>query len=166
MTRDKNYILDQEVAARKLHRMALEIIENNLDESHIILAGIRESGSVIARNLQQLIASISGIKTQLITISLDKKNPGEITLSEQADFNDKVIVLVDDVANSGRTLLYALKPFLAFHPRKIQTAILVSRSHNSFPVHADYVGLPVTTTRQEHIFVEVEGETVRGAYLQ
>jgi pyrimidine operon attenuation protein / uracil phosphoribosyltransferase len=166
MATGKNYILNEEVAARKLHRMALEIVENNLEEDAIILAGIRESGSVIARILQQLIASISDLPTELITISLDKKSPGPITLSSSPDFTDKVIILVDDVANSGRTLLYALKPFLDYHPRKIQTAILVSRNHNSFPVNADYIGLPIATTRQEHIYVEVEGEKVKGAYLQ
>jgi pyrimidine operon attenuation protein/uracil phosphoribosyltransferase len=166
MTAVKNYILDETVAAKKLRRMALEIVENNLDENEIILAGIRESGSVIARNLQELIAGYSSIKTTLITLSLDKKHPAEVELSEQLSFDDKVIIIVDDVANSGKTLLYALKPFLAFHPRKIEIAILVSRSHNSFPVNTDYVGLSVATTLQDHIFVEVQGEKVVGAYLE
>jgi pyrimidine operon attenuation protein/uracil phosphoribosyltransferase len=82
------------------------------------------------------------------------------------DFTNKVIILVDDVANSGKTLLYALKPFLAFHPKKIQMLVLVERSHNSFPVHPDYVGLSVSTTLQEHIYVEVEEGKIAGTYLQ
>ncbi len=166
MATTKNYILDASVAGKKLRRMALEIIENNADENDLILAGIRESGSVIARNLQQLIAEYSSIHTELITISLDKREPKEVTLSHNLDFNNKVIVVIDDVANSGKTLLYALKPFLAFQPRKIETAILVGRSHNSFPIQTDYVGLTVATTLQDHIYVEVDGEKVTGAYLK
>jgi pyrimidine operon attenuation protein / uracil phosphoribosyltransferase len=162
----KNYILDEGTAARKLQRMAYEILENNLDEPELILAGIRDSGSVIARNIQQLLQQIGGMKTELIDISLDKKNPGEISLSQKMDFTNKVIVVVDDVANSGKTMLYAMKPFLAFQPKKIQTLALVERTHKKYPVKTDYVGLSVATTLQEHIYVDVEESVIKGAYMQ
>lgn len=162
----KNYILDQSVAEKKLRRMALEIVENNPDEKTIILAGIRESGSVVAKCMQKILGEISSIKTELLGIALDKKQPKEVTLSQQMDFTDKVIIIVDDVANSGRTLLYALKPFLDFQPRKIQALVLVARSHNSFPVHPDYIGLSIATTLQEHIYVEVSTDKVLGAYMK
>jgi pyrimidine operon attenuation protein/uracil phosphoribosyltransferase len=162
----KNYILDQSVAEKKLRRMALEIIENNPDEKSIVLAGIRESGSVVAQCIQQILSEISGLKTELIGISLDKRRPKEVTLNKKMDFNDKVIIVVDDVANSGKTLLYALKPFLDFQPKKIQALVLVGRSHNSFPVHPDYVGLSIATTLQEHIYVEVSKDKVLGAYMK
>ena len=162
----KNYVLDEGTAARKLQRMAYEILENNLDEPELILAGIRDSGSVIARNIQQLLQQIGGMKTEIIDISLDKKNPGEITLSQKMDFTNKVIVVVDDVANSGKTMLYAMKPFLAFHPKKIQTLALVERTHKKYPVKTDYVGLSVATTLQEHIYVDVEESVIKGAYMQ
>lgn len=161
----KNYILDKTVVGKKLHRMALEIIENNQEEEQIILAGIRESGSVVAKCIQQILSEISSLQTELIVISLDKKEPREVTLSKKMDFNDKVIIIVDDVANSGKTLLYALKPFLDFQPKKIQALVLVSRSHNSFPVFPEYVGLSIATTLQEHIYVEVSGDEVMGAYM-
>lgn len=162
----KNYILDADTANRKLERIAFQILEENESEKEIILAGIRLSGSVVARNIQQILSRICSIPTRLITVTLDKRNPTDIELSESIDFNDKVIILIDDVANSGKTLLYAMKPFLQFHPKKIQTLVLVERTHKSFPVHNDYVGLSVATTVQEHIFVEVEGENVGGAYLE
>jgi Pyrimidine operon attenuation protein/uracil phosphoribosyltransferase len=146
--------------------MAYEILENNLDEQEIILAGIHDRGSVIARNIQQLLAGISSIKTTIIDITLDKKHPREITLSSSPDFNDKVIIVIDDVANSGKTMLYAMKPFLEYHPRKIQTLALVERTHKKYPVKTDYVGLSVATTLQEHIYVDVESNTIKGAYLQ
>lgn len=162
----KKYILDQAVAEKKLRRMALEIIENNLDEKNIILAGVRESGSVVARCIQQILAEAApALNTELIGISMDKRDPKEVTLSEDMDFNDKIIIIVDDVANSGRTLLYALKPFLDYQPKKIQALVLVGRSHNSFPVHPDYVGFSIATTLQEHIYVEVSHDKVLGAYL-
>lgn len=162
----KNYILDADTANRKMQRMAYEIVENNLDERQLILAGIRESGSVIARNIQQLLKQISNLPTELITISLDKKKPAEVTVTPSLDFTDKVVIIIDDVANSGKTLLYAMKPLLAFHPRKIQTLALVERTHKAFPVSTDYVGLSVATTLQEHIFVETEGDQVKGAYME
>lgn len=162
---DKKFILDQSVAEKKLRRMALEILENNACEEPLILAGIHKSGSVVARNVQQMIAEISPVKTELLTITLDKREPREIKLSAEADFNQKVIIIVDDVANSGKTLLYAIKPFLEYHPKKIQTLVLVERSHNSFPVRPDYVGISIATTLQEHIFVEVKEDKVLGAYL-
>src|SRR5688572_12254934 len=105
--------------------MALEIIEHNPDEKQLILAGIRESGSVMARTIQQLIAEISPVKIELISITLDKRKPKEVILSKTVDVNDKVIIVVDDVANSGKTLLYAMKPFLEHSPKKIQTLVLV-----------------------------------------
>ena len=163
----KNYILDQSVAEKKLRRMALEILENNADEKEIIIVGIEESGSVVARHIQEIIAELSpDIETDFLSIKLDKRTPKKIELSGQTDFNGKVIIVVDDVANSGKTLLYALKPFLDFQPRKIQTLVLVERSHNSFPVRPDYVGISISTTLQEHIFVEVNEKRVLGAYLE
>jgi len=166
MEATKNYILDKAIAAKKLKRMAYEILENNINEDYIILAGIRESGSVVARNIQQLLSGISSVKTDLIMITLDKHLPKDVKLSRQLDFNNKVIIVIDDVANSGKTLLYALKPFLDYQPQKIQTLILVERSHKTFPIHPDYVGLSIATTLQEHIYVEVNSEEVLGAYLK
>ena len=120
-TGEKKYILNQAVAEQKMRRMALEIMENNQEEKELILAGIRESGSVVARNIQRMIHEIADVKTELLTIKLDKRLPDEIVLSKSFDFNDKVIIVIDDVANSGKTLLYSLKPFLAYHPKKIQS---------------------------------------------
>lgn len=162
----KNYILDQTTASRKLQRMAYEIVENNLDETDILLVGIRENGSIIAENIQQLLQQISSIRSQLIHLSLDKRVPADITLSQEMDFNGRVIIIIDDVANSGKTMLYAIKPFLAYHPKKIQTLVMVERTHKAFPVNSDYVGVSVSTTLQEHIYVEVNGSSVVGAWME
>jgi|SRR6185312_12535900 len=165
---EKNYILSQAVAEKKLRRMAYEILENNSAEQRLILAGIRESGSVVARNIERHLLEITGGKLaiDLITVSLDKKRPGPVTLSRLPELDDKVVVVIDDVANSGRTLLYAMRPFLDHHPRKIEALVLVERSHKAFPVQPDYTGLSLSTTLQEHIYVEVEGDLVKGAWLE
>lgn len=165
---EKNYILSREVAEKKLRRMAYEILENNSDERQLILAGIRESGSVVARNIQRHLLEITGgrLSIQLIAIALDKKRPGPVTLSRVPELDDQVVIVIDDVVNSGRTLLYAMKPFLDHHPRKIEVLVLVERSHTAFPVRPDYTGLSLSTTLQEHIYVEVEGDVVMGAWLE
>lgn len=162
----KNYILDRSTAARKLERMAYEIVENNLTEEQVLLVGIKENGSIIAHNIQELLRQISSIGSELIHLSLDKRSPGEIKLSREVDFTGKVIIVIDDVANSGKTMLYALKPFLGFHPKKIQTLVMVERTHKAFPVNSDYVGVSVATTLQEHIYVEVDGSIVTGAWME
>lgn len=162
----KKYILNQSSSLQKMERMAFEIWEQNMDESGIILAGVRNSGSVVAKAMKQLLEKLTPLQVQLISIQLDKKHPNEVTLSESVDFSNRVVIVVDDVANSGKTILYALQPFLAHHPKKIQTLVLVERTHKAFPINSDFVGLSVSTTLQEHIYVEVEDDAVLGAYLE
>jgi pyrimidine operon attenuation protein/uracil phosphoribosyltransferase len=159
-------ILDKETVQMKLQRMAYEVVENNLDEKKIILVGIKDNGSVIARNVKKILNKISPLEVEIVNLGIDKKYPKDVELSEQNNFSGEVIIIVDDVANSGQTLLYSLKPFLEFRPRKIQTMALVERTHKTFPMHLDYTGLSVATTLQEHIFVQVEGEEVVGAYME
>ncbi|MCD2425463.1 phosphoribosyltransferase [Niabella pedocola] len=161
----KKYLLNTETVEKKLQRLALELIENNLDVPELILVGIEEHGVVLAKNIQQLIQKNSKIATELLTLQLNKKKPEAVTLSREMDFTDKVIVLIDDVTNSGKTLLYALKPFLNAHPARIQTLVLVERTHTLFPITPDYKGISLATTLQDHIYVEVDGDKVTGAYL-
>ena len=158
-------ILTREIAYRKLQRMAYEIAERNINEKQIILAGIKENGSIIARILVSFLKDIFKGKISNIEITIDKKNPKNISLSEEINFDGKVIIVVDDVANSGRTLLYALKPFLDFYPKKIQTLVLVERSYKEFPVASDYVGLSVSTALTEKIIVETSNNEIEGASL-
>src|ERR1043165_1605276 len=115
MTKQKNYILSKLAAEKKLRRMALEIVENNSEEKHLILAGIKESGTIVAKNIQQMLKEFSSVKTDLISIKLDKRKPTDVSLSKKMSFDDKVVIVIDDVVNSGQTLLYALKPFLESH---------------------------------------------------
>jgi len=162
---EKNYILSADAAKKKMRRMAYEILENNTEADHILFAGIAENGLVVARAIAAIVHEISGKSTDVITLSLDKKHPSVVTTDRPVDFNNQVVIIVDDVTNSGKTLTYALKPILEAYPRKIQTLVMVERSHKKYPVHPDYVGVSLSTFLHEHIFVEVTGETIEGAYV-
>lgn len=149
----------------KLSRLAYELYENNIHETHITLAGIADRGMIIAKQLKKKLEKISPLVIELITIIIDKANPIECHLLQEFAPEHKNIIVVDDVANSGKTMLYALKPFLAVVPAKIQIAVLIDRKHKLFPISSDYIGLQLSTTLQEQIIVEVEKEKLLGAYL-
>jgi pyrimidine operon attenuation protein / uracil phosphoribosyltransferase len=161
-----HFFLSKEIAYRKIQRMAYEIVERNMDEKQIILAGIKESGLIIANILHQFLKEIFNGDIIVIGIAIDKKDPKNISLSNETGFENKIIIITDDVANTGKTLLYALKPFLNFYPKKIQTLVLVERSHKEFPVSPDYVGLSVSTALSEKIIVETEEGEIIGARIQ
>lgn len=161
----KQYILDKVSANKKLKRIALEIAERNIGEAKLTIAGIKENGSIIGKKIGNYLKEVFPGEVASIDISIDKRNPGHIGSIDGNDFNDAVVILVDDVANSGRTMLYALKPFLTFYPKKIQTVALVERTHKSFPVDVDYIGLSISTAQDEHITVEVENGEVTGAWI-
>ncbi|RAJ81807.1 pyrimidine operon attenuation protein/uracil phosphoribosyltransferase [Chitinophaga dinghuensis] len=163
---EKNVILTQDIIQKKLERIAYEIYEHNSDGEEIILAGIWERGLNVARKIADILQQISPLKPRIIELRLDKQNPAAVTVSEEVDFNGKVVVVVDDVANSGRTMLYALKPLLSYLPLKIQTAVLVDRRHKSFPLSVDFVGFSLATTLQENVVVETAGNEIVSAYLQ
>ncbi len=163
---EKKYILSKADAEIKLQRMAYEIVERNAEETEIILAGIKDNGLIIANKLKKILQPLFVTTIPVLEISINKRIPDVIAVSPEHDMNDKVIIIVDDVVNSGKTLLYALKPFLSFHPKKIQTLVLVERTHKMFPVTSDYVGLSLATTLQENIVVEVDGNEIAGAYME
>jgi pyrimidine operon attenuation protein/uracil phosphoribosyltransferase len=161
----KKYILRAEEVKRKIRRLAYEIAERNFGETDICFAGIADQGFQLANLLQRELANIASIKVDLVSVKLDKRNPREIEIHPSMDFTGKNVLLIDDVASSGKTMLYALKPFLDFYPKKIETLVLVERTHKQFPVQPDYVGLSLATTLEEHIYVEVENEEITGAYM-
>jgi len=160
-----NLILTADIARRKLQRMAFEIIEKNIGEKEIILAGIKDSGLIIANIIKAFLQDVFNGKISVIEIDIDKKDPKQISMSESGNFDDAVVIITDDVANTGKTLLYALKPFMDFYPKKIQVLVLVERSHKEFPVAPDYVGLSIATATDERIIVEANGKEILGARL-
>jgi pyrimidine operon attenuation protein / uracil phosphoribosyltransferase len=160
-----NSILTSEDVNRKIRRMAFEIAERNGDCDSVFIAGIAGNGIIVAKAIINELKDILSCPVEFITITIDKNNPLNVSIDRQINYDDKTIILVDDVANSGRILLYALKSFLEYKPRSIQTLVLVERSHKLFPVQTDYVGLSIATTLQEHITVQTEEGKISGAWL-
>lgn len=163
---NRNYILTAEAAQHKLSRLALEIAEHLAeDESPLVIIGVLHHGMVIAEKITALVKQHLSLTVELISMEMNKDLPVDIVLSKEVDFTGKNVIIVDDVTNSGKTLLYALKPLLDYHPKRVQTLVLVERMHKLYPVKSDYVGLSIATTLQDHICVEVENGEVRGAYV-
>ncbi|MDB5229374.1 MAG: phosphoribosyltransferase [Chitinophagaceae bacterium] len=159
-------LFNKEVAEKKLHRMSLEIAEQLTgDQSPLVILGIEKNGVVIAKKIASFLQPYLKMPARLANISLNKQKPGEVKINADIDFNGVNIIITDDVTNSGRTLLYACKPLLSYHPKSIRTLVLVERMHRHFSMRPDFVGLSVATTLQDHIQVEVEEEDISGAYL-
>jgi len=164
----RSLILSADDIAKKIERISYEILENNDEEQEIILAGIRQKGFVFAQRLESKLRTIGPVSVILTDIQLQKHRPtgSEILMGiDSSTVNNKVVIVCDDVANTGRTLLYAMKPFLDFFPKKIQVAVLVDRKHKTYPVSADYVGLSLSTTMQELITVEIGSGIEDAVYL-
>jgi pyrimidine operon attenuation protein / uracil phosphoribosyltransferase len=164
----KTLILNSQQIGQKINRIAYEIYENNYDEKEIVIAGIAKNGFVLAGRIAEVLQGISKIKIQLIEISLDKEDPFnsavKIKLSDK-ELKNKVIILVDDVLNSGKTLIFGAKLFLNAPVKRLTTAVLVDRGHNRYPIKADVVGLSLSTTLQEHITVELNKKGKETVYL-
>jgi len=154
---------------QKLNRLAYEIYEHTLDEKEIMLAAIDGNGYLVAKKLQDILKKVAKYKIILGKISLDKKNPlakKPITDFTDKDYKNKTVILVDDVLNSGRTLIYAVQLFLNQPIKKLHTVVLVDRSHTQYPVKADFVGLSLSTTLQEHIIADFSKKGKETVYLE
>jgi pyrimidine operon attenuation protein/uracil phosphoribosyltransferase len=162
-------ILDAQTIELKLDRMAFQALELTYGNDELVILGIEPGGGY---DLAKIIASkVSGYdpakKVEFSSVYVNKPEPlkEEVYLKDNLDLNNKTILLIDDVGNSGRTLFYALKPLTKFYPKKIIIAILVDRTHKTFPIKADIVGFPIATTLNEHIIVRVADGVAEGAYL-
>lgn len=159
-------ILDQEAIQRKLLRMAYQLWELHSREKKLVIIGVEGSGVVVAKQLAALVEKISPLKVELHSLQLHKKNPLSRPIKLEVNLSQQSVVLVDDVAKSGKTLMYALKPLLDTDPASVKIAVLVDRKHKSFPIVPDIVGHSIATTLQDHIEVVCEGDDIVAAYLE
>ncbi len=153
-------ILDADRVARKLLRMAWQIWEHNSNRDSITLVGIADNGAHIARRLAAHLKVISPLHVQVLRMDLNKKSPLDEPINLSGAINDSSLVLVDDVANSGKTLLYALKPLMETGPEQILLAVLLDRKHKAFPITPDIIGQRIATTLQENILVAIDGDSI------
>lgn len=156
----KHTILTHEEIQHKIRRIAYQIYESNVDEEAIILAGISANGFTFAEKIAIVLREISGMEVVLCEVFIDKKNPqAPVTTSLPVEaYSGRSVVLADDVLNSGATLIYGVKHFLEVPLKNFKTAVLVNRNHKRYPVKADFKGLSLSTSLQEHIHVVFSGE--------
>jgi len=162
-------LLDQNQIKRKIKRLAFEILENNFDESQLLLAGINNNGMGFARMLLQQLKQISDIELELTSIKLNPAAPLEqpITIDKSAEeLKGKNIIIVDDVANTGRTIFYAFQPLMYLIPKKIEVAVLVDRKHKSFPIEVNYFGMTLHTTLKDNIKVDIINRKEQSVFLE
>lgn len=151
-------ILDEKQIRQKIRRLTIEILERNLNEPEIILAGINNNGLEMANLLMQELIGRTEANITLTRLRLNPASPvnNPIVLEMPIEeVQEKVVIVVDDVANTGRTVFYAIKPLLDALPKKVEVAVLIDRKHKSFPIQADYVGLSLATTLKENIEVKI-----------
>ena len=164
----KSKILDTNQISQKLNRMAYEVYEKNYSEKELLLVGIEGNGYKVAERLAEILKKISPLKIKLSRIIMDKESPWlnepKIDLADK-DFLNKSVLIIDDVLNSGKTLMYAVKPFLRDPVKRLNVLVLVDRSHTRYPVKADFVGLSLSTTMQDHIEADFSKKGKETVYL-
>lgn len=161
-------LLTHDQIQQKINRMAYQLFESNFTESEIILAGIEQRGYILAQRIQTSLLKFSKQKVTLLSIEVEKDTPYQTFQNKeiaQEIFENKVVIVVDDVLNSGKTLIYGVNQFLHAPVKKISTLVLIDRNHKRFPVNADYVGLSLATTLKQHIRV-VFSESKDEAFLE
>ena len=146
---------------QKINRIAFQIIENNFKESKLFVGGISGTGSLLAKRIQDVLIQNSDLEIEFFTVTVDKQNPLNRLIETSIDvkrFTNGVVILVDDVLNSGSTMQYALVKLLEVPTKQIKTVALVDRRHRRYPVKCDFVGLTLSTTLKDMVEVRVEGE--------
>lgn len=164
-------ILNEQQIEQKIKRLAIQILEHNHDETEVYLIGINNNGLGFAQMLFDAIHNIEVEKPtfHLTQVILSPANPlgkgVDIQLPLQ-QLEGKAIIFVDDVANTGRTLFYAMKPVLVdILPKKVEVAVLVDRKHKNFPIFINYVGLTLATTLSENIDVQIRNVETKAVHL-
>lgn len=163
----KNIILTNQEIEHKIKRIAYQIYETFVDEEEIVIAGIASNGSVFAKKISDALKNISTLKISLCEVQINKVNP-ELpvhTSLTKEQYSDKGLVLVDDVLNTGTTLIYAVRHFLDVPLKKFKTVVLVDRNHKKFPVKADFKGISLSTSSLEHVQVVFDDNGDSYAYL-
>ncbi len=163
-------ILTDRQIRQKIRRLAIQILERNFGEPEIVLAGLNNNGFGFA---QMMLAELEPIcppttKITLTRLRLSPANPLADPISidlPDEELAGRVVIVVDDVANSGRTLFFAMKPLLEVLPKKVEVAVLVDRTHKSFPIKCDYVGLSLATTLLEDVDCQIRGNEELAVFL-
>ncbi len=171
----KKVLMDKSEIERTLNRMAHEIVERNKGVEDLCLVGIRRRGDILAERIAKILKSIEGKEMPVGALDITLYRDDLSLLSTApvvrksvipCDITDKVVVIVDDVIFTGRTVRAAIDAIMDYgRPKCIQLAVLVDRGHRELPIHPDYVGKVIPTSKDENVMVlleEVDGEEAVG----
>lgn len=164
----KTKILDAVQINQKMNRMVYQIYESNFGEKELLIVGIDGNGYKLAKEIYQRLKNVCDIKINLGKIKLNKSEPWKkspVIDFVEKDYINKNILIIDDVLNSGKALMYATRLFLDKPVKKLNTLVLVDRSHTKFPIKADFVGLSLSTTLQEHIEADFSKKGKEAVFL-
>ena len=163
----ENKILTKIDIKNATRRIAFQIYESNIDLKEIYLVGVSSNGIILSKRIGEVLKKIGPLNIHQIELEIDKKNPrnGVKISSDIKSLRNKSIIIIDDVLNSGSTLLYAVKGFLGVPLKKIQTVVLVNRNHKKFPIKADFKGISLSTSIKEHIKVLLNDKDNEGVFL-
>ncbi|MEM6772149.1 MAG: phosphoribosyltransferase family protein [Bacteroidota bacterium] len=156
-------LLNHQQIASKVTRLAMEILERNTEEEELYIIGINNRGMELARRLVEGLRTLSAAPLRLLQLRINPKTPlepGPVLAGDIEELAGKAVLLVDDVANTGRTLFYALKPLQDIQPKKIEVAVLVDRKHKSWPIYVTYRGMDLSTTLGDNVLVNFGAEDV------
>jgi len=163
-------LLDQQQINQKVKRLAIQILEDNYTEAEIFLIGINNNGYEFAKLLKTALRKrTKKVDVNLGRIKLNPADPANHPIESSIaveEFNEKVVIIVDDVANTGRTLFYACKPLMEVTPSRIEVAVLVDRTHKTFPIKVDYMGISLATTLQDNIAVKIVNVEEKEVHLE
>ena len=164
--REKAQLMDEKAISRAITRVSHEIIEKNKGIEDVVLVGIKTRGVPIANRISKKIEQIEGgqINTGEVDITLYRDDLKKVDVDPVINgsninfsIDDKIVVLVDDVLYTGRTVRSALDAIMDIgRPKSIQLAVLVDRGHRELPIRADYVGKNVPTSKNEIISVKLD----------
>jgi len=162
----KKQVLDFEKISRICRRLAYQILENNINEDEILLVGIKEKGYEIAKIIEQKLKDITSSKVHLKSITIDKKNPNQISEFE-INFNQmpKSVYLVDDVLNTGKTLMFAVNSLLKYDFDLIKTLVLIDRNHKRYPIKVDFKGISLSTNLDDTVKLISENKNLEAVLV-
>ena len=162
----KKQVLDFEKISRICGRLAYQILENNINENEILLVGIKEKGYEIAKIIEQKLKDISSSKVYLKSITIDKKNPNQISEFD-INFNQmpKSVYLVDDVLNTGKTLMFAVNSLLKYDFSLIKTLVLIDRNHKRYPIKVDFKGISLSTNLDDTVKLISENKNLEAVLV-
>lgn len=163
----KSIVLNQQQINQKIARIAFEIFENTFEEKELFVAGISGNGFLLAERIVAKLHEISDQNVRLFEVTVNKDNPLDEIIKLSIDDNDlsqSTVIIFDDVINSGRTMIHAVRRILDNKLSVLKVATLVNRTHRRYPVKADFVGIDIATTLKDHIVVELGANEI--AYLE